>query len=222
MPGLSTPLNQIRNMSNNQQLQPPVSHSTQDMNQPLQMPIYNPNIPPENPTQDNQQLQQVIPDNLMPNQNINNGSNLVDDLLNELESQPEYQQDMNIAQTQYAMDNVNTPPARREEYNNMLTSENSRPVSVNDNSHLLNAKSFDNDDYNFQSSKTLSEKVMDDLKPCLIVFVLFVLFSLHQVNRVIFSFLPQLLLENGQLSLYAILLKAFLATLLYYGFKRLL
>jgi len=214
MASLSTPINQIRNQNNNIAL----NQSTQEPNMPLQLPIYNPNIPPSN----NNELN-TVPDSLMPQQNIGSGANLVDDLLNELESQPEYQQDINVAHTQYAMDNVNTPPTRTEQDNNMLNAETTHSVSVNDNSHLLSAKSFNNDDYNFQpNNKSLTETIIDEAKPCIIVLVLFIIFSLHQVNRIIFSFLPQLLLENGQLSLYAILLKAVLATLLYYGFSKLL
>ena len=218
MASLSTPINQIRNQNNNLALQPPLNQSTQEPNTPLQMPIYNPNIQPSNNNQSN-----AVPDSLMPQQNIGSGDNLVDDLLNELESQPEYQQDINVAHTQYAMDNVNTPPTKTEQDIHMLNSENTHSVSVNDNSHLLSAKSFTNDDYNFQNNnKTLFQTIIDEAKPCIIVLILFIIFSLHQVNRVLFSFLPQLLLENGQLSLYAILLKAVIATVLYYGFIKLL
>lgn len=217
MASLSTPINQIRNQNNNSGLQPPLNQSTQEPNMPLQLPIYNPNIPSSNEQSNN------VPDSLMPQQNIGNGGNIVDDLLNELEAQPEYQQDINVAHTQYAMDNVNTPPTRNEQDTNMLNSENTHSVSVNDNTHLLSAKSFNNDDYNFQpDNKSMTQTIIDEVKPCIIVLVLFIIFSLHQVNRIIFSFLPQLLLENGQLSLYAILLKAILATLLYYGFTKLL
>lgn len=222
MASLSTPINQIRSQSNNQ-LQQPLNQSSQDPNMPLQMPIYNPNISNVNIPNSNNNQYNNLPENIMPQQNINSGVNLVDDLLNELEAQPEYQQDINIAHTQYAMDNVNTQSTLSEQNTHMLKPESTHSVSVNSNSHLLSTKSLGNDDYNFQNNnKTLTQTIIDEIKPCIIVFILFIIFSLHQVNRIIFSFLPQLLLENGQLSLYAILLKAILATVLYYGFTKLL
>lgn len=220
MASLSTPLNQIRNQS---QMAP------QHSNTPLHMPVYNPNIPSAETNQ--QPLPPTMPDNFqinnatMPQQNMSSGGNLVDELLNELEAQPEFQQDINVAHTQYAMDSINVPPTKAERDAQMLQSEQTQAISTSSDGNFLgsNNDSFDNTGYQYNpSKKSFAISLLDELKPTLIVLVLFLILSLHQVNRVIFSFLPQLLLENGQLSLYAILLKSVLAAGLFYGFCKLL
>jgi uncharacterized integral membrane protein len=216
MASLSTPINQIRSQSSNS-LPPPTNTFSQN-NMQLQQPMYNPvvNISPDMQHQDTSHL--------MPQQNMG-GNQLVDDLLNELEAQPEYQQDINVAHSQYAMDGINTPPTRTEQDKYILSPESTQSVSVDNNPHLLSNKSrYGNDEYNYNgssSSRFNTKNIITMVKPGLIIFVLFVVFSLHQVNRVIFSFLPNLLLENGQLSLYAILLKAVVVTALYYLFDML-
>jgi hypothetical protein len=214
MSSLSTPINHIRNDNMN---------STQMYNQPnynnsLDMPVYDPTPPP--PQQQNQ-LEEYKNNNMVAPQNLNN-STLINNILNEFEDEQEYQQDMNIAHTQYAINDVNVPPPKTTNNVNMLRSEptqlmSSTSSSVNNMEHYMNEN-----EYKMNVKKNTFNYLVDELKLCLIVFILFVLLSLHHVNRIIFSFLPQLLLENGQLSLYAILLKGFIATLLYYGFSKLL
>lgn len=219
MSSLSTPLNQIRNQS---------QMTIQNSNTPLHMPIYNPNIPPSDIN--HQQLPPNMPDNfqinnsVMPQQNINSGGNLVDELLNELEAQPEFQQDINVAHTQYAMDSINVPPNKAKLDSQMLQSEQTQAISTSSDGNFLGGNdTFDNSGYNFNpTKKSFATSLLDEIKSTLVVFVLFLILSLHQVNRIIFSFLPQLLLDNGQLSLYAILLKAVLASVLFYGFCKLL
>jgi hypothetical protein len=200
MSSMSTPISQIRNNSlNNQQ--------THEHNMPIQMPIYNPNVSIDNNQQNNHQ---------MGNQTQNA---LVDELLTELETQPEYQQDTNVAHSQYAMDNVNVPPKYNSQTSKMLNPEDTRPVSTNINNQPVD------DSYMFSSTTNTTDKInniFNQIKPILIVFIIFLVLSLHQVNRIIFSFVPRLLLENGQLSLYAIILKSFLASLLYYLFMMLI
>ena len=216
MASLSTPINQIRSQSSN--ALPPQNNTFSQNNMQLQQPIYNPivNISPD--------IQHQDTNNLMPQQNIG-GNNLVDDLLNELEAQPEYQQDINVAHSQYSMDSINTPPTITDQDKHMLNPESTHSVSVNNNPNLLsNNSKYTNAEYNYNNynnSKYNVKNIINLVKPGLIVFILFVVFSLHQVNRVIFSFLPNLLLENGQLSLYAILLKAVIVIALYYLFDML-
>lgn len=216
MASLSTPINQIRNQSSNS-LPPPTNTFSQN-NMQLQQPMYNPvvNVSGDTSPQDTSHL--------MPPQNIG-GNQLVDDLLNELEAQPEYQQDINVAHSQYAMDGINTPPTRTEQDKYMLSPESTHTVSIDNNPNLLSNKSrYTSDEYTYDGcsgSRFNTKNIINMVKPGLIIFVLFVVFSLHQVNRIIFSFLPNLLLENGQLSLYAILLKAVVVTALYYLFDML-
>ena len=214
MSALSTPISQIRNGNldsnnmNQQQMPPQI---------PQQMPIYNPNPPTQQP-------------DMMPQQDMTQTqNNLVDELLTELEAQPEYQQDMNIAQTQYAMDQVNVPQSLNERVKQQLQPETTQSVSVNDNSSIVNNETQNMDSaYMFNNVNLINNKgdwidnLLNELKPVIVVFILFLILSLHQVNRIIFSFVPKLLLENGQLSLYAILLKSLIAAIIYYGLMKLI
>lgn len=219
---LSTPINLIRNNSQ-------MDNTQMDYNnRPIDMPIYNPTIPQlstpnqsnpyaNNLNNDNGNLQHSI-NNMLPSSNVNS-STVINDILNELEEESGYEQDMNVAQNQYAINDVNVPPKQNINNVNMLKAEPTQLLSSNSN-----MENYTNDNeysMNVHNKSTLTY-IMNELKLCLIVFILFVLLSLHHVNRIIFSFLPQLLLENGQLSLYAILLKGVIATLLFYGFSKLL
>ena len=214
MSNFSTPISQIRNGGGGNMNMP-----APEQNMPLQMPVYNPN---PGDLMQQQPPQQQLSSDMMPPQNMaQSQSSLVDTLLNELEEQPEYQQDMNVAQTQYAMDNVNVPPTRVQGQN--LAPENTHSISTNDKSDFINTdNSYMFNEVHMNSNKSIIDKIIDEGKPVLVVFVLFLILSLHQVNRIIFSFVPGLLMENGQLSLYAILLKSLLACILYYGFMKLI
>jgi hypothetical protein len=205
MSSLSTPISRIRNSGAGMSQQ----SSGQNMQLPAQMPIYNPNPPAvEQPPQNFAQ----------------SPSNLVDELLTELEAQPEFQQDTNVAQSQYAMDPVNVPQTLEQRNKQMLQSENTQSVTSNANGiqegMMDEAYMFNN--VNKIQSTSLLDTIITEGKPVAIVFVLFIILSLHQVNRIIFSFVPQLLLDNGQLSLYAIILKSVLACIIYYGLMKLI
>lgn len=207
---MSTPISRIRNGGNGEMPQ-----QSSGQNIPLQMPIYNPN--PPTMEQSTQQMPQQIPQQSQ--------SNLVDELLTELEAQPDYQQDTNIAQSQYAMDPVNVPQTLEERNTQMLKSENTQSVTSNVNGIQ---EPMTDDAYMFgginqmPAKRSIVDTIITEGKPLLVVFLLFVILSLHQVNRIIFSFVPQLLLDNGQLSLYAILLKGVLACVIYYGLMKLI
>ena len=207
MSSMSTPISRIRNGGGGGM---PQQSSGQNM--PLQMPVYNPNPP----AVEQQPMQQ------MPQQSQ---SNLVDELLTELEAQPEYQQDTNIAQSQYAMDPVNVPQTLEERNKQMLQSENTQSVTSNSNGiqEPMTDEAYMFGGVNQMTTKrSMMDTIITEGKPLVIVFLLFVILSLHQVNRIIFSFVPQLLLDNGQLSLYAILLKGVLACVIYYGLMKLI
>jgi hypothetical protein len=207
---MSTPISRIRNGGGGGM---PQQSSGQNM--PLQMPVYNPNPPAV-------EQQQQMPPQQMPQQSQ---SNLVDELLTELEAQPDYQQDTNIAQSQYAMDPVNVPQTLEERNKQMLQSENTQSVTSNVNGIQ---EPMTDEAYMFggvnqmPTKRSMMDTIITEGKPLVIVFLLFVILSLHQVNRIIFSFVPQLLLDNGQLSLYAILLKGVLACVIYYGLMKLI
>lgn len=225
---MSTPISQIRTMS----------AITQPG--PLSMPTYDPNPPgpmssmPQQPMMGMQQQQPAMPDftNMPPmsggmgdmgsSQGQPPQNQLVEDILREFEEPPggNYQQDISAAGMSYAMDPVHIPPPKNPQAVQQLQAEETRvPSAVQSGTVSLSADGS----YNSSSSSARQEGVFgkftwlfDALKPLLAVFVIVFLLSLHQVNRYIFTLFPQLLLENGQLSVYGILLRALIATVLFY------
>ena len=215
---MSTPINQIRNNSQQPQQNMP--------NQPLIPPIYNPNANVE-----------IAAQNQLPGQNLTNVSDpmasnqphnqLVSDILNEMNDEPGMGEvdDTNVSNFNYATDNVNIPPQRNTNNANNLKSEETFIVDSQDGSlknnetlgsmkniDLLNKIDMDDDENNV----SMTQKIITKVKPLIIVFIIFIVLSLHQVNRLLFSFFPKLLHENGQLTLYAIILRATIASLLFF------
>jgi hypothetical protein len=216
---MSTPIQQIRNIDNTQGNNMMSfggglpSMPTQAVNQNLQMPIYNPN--PENIPNMQNPLQQP---------SMHNNSQLVDDILKEMSSSGTYNQepepDLNVGNINYAMDGVNIPQTQQNN-NEILLSENTVPDSANNtNNSIINGVNTDDffADLKLNESHDLSavDKFLKQIKPIILVFLIVVILSLHQVNRVIFSFVPQLIIENGQLSIYGILFRGLLASILYF------
>lgn len=206
---MSTPINQIRTMA----------AITQPG--PLNPPTYDPTPPQANnmqqppadfsmgmmPGGDMQQQQQ------QPNQ-------LVEDILREFEEPPggNYQQDISAAGMNYAMDPVHIPPAKNPQAAHQLQSEETRVPSATAPGNMSLAMEDMNSGSGSSSGGMFGKFgwLVDAIKPLVAVFVIVFLLSLHQVNRYIFTLFPQLLLENGQLSVYGILLRALIATVLFY------
>ena len=214
---MSTPINQIRNNSQQPQQNQP--------NQPLIPPIYNPNANVE-----------VTAQNQLPGQNLTNVSDpmasnqphnqLVSDILNEMNDGPSMGDigDTNVSNFNYATDEVNIPPKKNTNNANNLKSEetvivDSQDSSLKNNETLGSMKNIDllnKIDMDDDSDASMTQKIVTKVKPILVVFIIFILLSLHQVNRLLFSFFPKLLHENGQLTLYAIILRATIASLLFF------
>lgn len=225
---MSTPISQIRTMS----------AITQPG--PLSMPTYDPNPPgpmtsmPQQSMMGGgmQQQQPAMPDfTNMPHQ-MSGGmgdmgssqvqpqqNQLVEDILREFEEPPggNYQQDISAAGMSYAMDPVHIPPPKNPHAVQQLQAEETRvPSAVQSGTVSLSADGAHNSSSGAEGVFGKFTWLFDALKPLLAVFVIVFLLSLHQVNRYIFTLFPQLLLENGQLSVYGILLRAMIATVLFY------
>ena len=177
MSSMSTPISRIRNGGGGGMPQ-----QSTGQNMPLQMPVYNPN--PGDMKQPPQQMPQQMPQQSQ--------SNLVDELLTELEAQPEYQQDTNIAQSQYAMDPVNVPQTLEERNKQMLQSENTQPVTskskgiqepMTDEAYMFGNVN------QMPTKRSMIDTIITEGKPIVIVFLIFVILSLHQVNQMTLSFL---------------------------------
>jgi hypothetical protein len=130
----------------------------------------------------------------------------VDAILTELEDMPNYENNQNAARQQYAMNpDAHIPPPQLGNTENLLRSQESRDTST-----INLTDKFSND-----SSKGFLKKYKKELISCAIFMILMFILSLHQVNRIIFGFMPKLILENGQISIMGILLKTLIATLIF-------
>ena len=202
---MSTPINQIRNMSASPvgTLPPELMPQVQSMpiNNSLMSPVYNPNIPPmDNSHQSNQ-----------------TSSQLVDDILNEMERSTvpgdRNMMDMNVGNINYTMDaSAHVPPQRNPNAMNQILSGGEQTKSPS----MMAFSNINLDTHNLDIAEPMSKKIIKEVKPVAIVFIVVFLLSLHQFNRLLFGFFPSLILENGELSLYAILLRAFIASVVFY------
>ena len=71
------------------------------------------------------------------------------------------------------------------------------------------------DKFSNNKPKNFFAKHKKQLIASLTFLILMFIFSLHQVNRLLFSFMPKLLLENGQISITGIALKSLFTTILF-------
>ena len=221
---MSTPINQIRSrVSTGQSAQlPPMGGA------PM---MYDPTPPP--PLHDPQQLGATFPLQMeqpgasfmqppqMPSAD-NNG--MLEDILREMErssGSDSMGPDPNVGLMNYAINPVNIPPPMSQQIKQQLQAESTHAAAplVAIDEHMTNP-----DPTTLNSSTLLGElsggplgqKIINSIKPLVFVFLIVLVLSLHQTNRFLFSFFPQLLLENGQLSIYAILLRCSIAVVLFY------
>ena len=211
---LSTPLNQLPG-NNNQQMSPqqipPQQIPSQQM-PPQQIPSQQ--MPP-------QQMppQQIPPQQIPSQQQSNNEGQMVDDILNELEiTDDNAQQDINTETYNYAMDPSQIPPEKLE--GNFLEAKENNYMEESPNMIQEKPKvgllGID------LTEDTFINKIIRIAKNPTFVFILVFLISLPQFNRLFFGLFPQFLLENGQIKITGILVKAVLATGLYILFNFLL
>jgi len=209
---MSTPINQIRSMNANSggntggilppELIPQVQSS--QPGQQLISPVYNPNVD-------------------LSSANISN-SQLVDDILKEMDTRPvpgaNHMMDMNVGNINYAMDpSVHVPPERNPAAQRIISGgEQTQMPSMATYQHM----NLSGDDYNKLVDESIYQKIIKEAKPVVIVFLIVLVLSLHQTNRLIFGFLPNLILENGELSIYAILLRAAIASVLFFVLNKFL
>lgn len=206
---MSTPINQIRSMSANPSsggVLPPELIPQVQSSQPGQQliaPVYNPNVDLSSASVSNSQL--------------------VDDILKEMDTRPipgaNHMMDTNVGNINYAMDPVaHVPPEHNPNAQRLLTNgeQTQMPSIVRTGNIVTNRTQYLDDGSPWHDEGKFYNKLLIELKPVVIVFVIVLLLSLHQTNRLIFGFLPNLILENGELSIYAILLRAGIASALFF------
>ena len=200
----STPINMLRRNQNND------NQSSNTGN----MQSGNSNMQQMQPMQQQQQQQQ------QQQSNMSSDSQLVDDILKEMGESPGMDQQSNInSQTiQYAMDRAQVPPNKYISQQNVddTNDENNNTYSKKimmdqqQNQHgFLNQLGFT------LSGDSFKEKIMNNMKYPILVFIICFIISLPECNRFIFGFVPKMLLESGQVSFAGVILKAFIGMLLY-------
>ena len=160
---------------------------------------------------------------ILDNNNVNmsnqpSESQLVEDILKEMGDSPgmEQQTNINSQALQYAMDSSQVPA-----YKQMDNNEHIQPMNPNNNySEKMVHQQLNNNGLLSQiginiSGDSLKDKIMKNFKYPILVFILSFIISLPEFNRFLFSFIPRLLLESGQVSIGGVLMKAFVGMLLF-------
>ena len=160
---------------------------------------------------------------ILDNNNVNmsnqqSESQLVEDILKEMGDSPgmEQQTNINSQALQYAMDSSQVPA-----YKQMNNNEHIQPMNPNNNySEKMVHQQLNNNGLLSQiginiSGESLKDKIMKNFKYPILVFILSFIISLPEFNRFLFSFMPRLLLESGQVSIGGVLMKAFVGMLLF-------
>jgi len=160
---------------------------------------------------------------ILDNNNVNmsnqpSESQLVEDILKEMGDSPgmEQQTNINSQALQYAMDSSQVPA-----YKQMDNNEHIQPMNPNNNySEKMVHQQLNNNGLLSQiginiSGDSLKDKIMKNFKYPILVFILSFIISLPEFNRFLFSFMPRLLLESGQVSIGGVLMKAFVGMLLF-------
>ena len=168
-----------------------------------------PMMPPtSNPMQSNQ------PPIMGPPQQSQNENDLVEDILREINGNPG-DSNINGGAFQYTMDESQVPP--------MPPSGIHQLAPSNDNPTITD-KLIEAEYRNFarNENRLISRLVDTSSYPWIIsvvngllVFITLLLVSLPQINKLIFTFLPRLLLESGQVSFKGVLLKCVIGLIIY-------
>jgi hypothetical protein len=148
--------------------------------------------------------------------NMQAESQLVEDILKEMGESPgiEHQSNINSQAYQYAMDSSQVPPTKYTppssmQYPGENTNYTQKMMSETSPSSLLGSIGIN------LSGASLKDKIMNNLKYPVLVFIICFLISLPEFNRFLFGFFPRLLLESGQVSIGGVLLKALMGMILY-------
>ena len=221
---MSTPINQIRSRMTTGA--PAMSAGAPAMSAGAASMMYDP-TPPQ-PIHDPSQLGTTFP--ALPQMPSGSGDSngMLEDILREMErsSAPDaLGPDPNVGLMNYAINPVNIPPPMSQQSRMQLQAEATHAAApmmqLDDTAHDSDANgtglnSSTSLNWGELTGSALGHKIINSIKPLIFVFIIVLIISLHQTNRFIFSFFPQLLLENGQLSIYAILLRCTIAVILFY------
>ena len=220
----STPINLLRrNDAGSQQMMP----GSQQPLQPQQL----------HPSQQ-QQLQPQFPNTGGGGGGggMTNDAQLVDDILKEMGESPglDQQSNINSQALHYVMDGAQVPPNKYiNKQNNNMSGDDAYDDNDNSNNRNRNSNSYDNNNmFNKGSGSgtgssifskigislsgdSFKDKIMNNMKFPILVFIICFLISLPEFNRFLFGFMPSLLLESGQIKFNGVLLKALIGMLIF-------
>jgi len=177
----------------------------------------NPLLPPASGYQGN--MEQFTAQQ-MPQQQYgsNDNSQLVDDILAGIQDAPEMENsNIDTGLFNRSMDSSQVPPEKKYSRNkdNDLEFEEFGPNNTNNTNNNNNNNSLVLNAVGINSNSTVG-KIYNHAKLPVIVFVVCFLISYPPVNRIVFSAVPNLLLESGQVSLQGVLFKALIGLVLFY------
>ena len=106
----------------------------------------------------------------------------------------------------------NQPNPEPQQYNIMSNEEPIEEIKKED------LKDFLNDDKPVEKNiETLTNKILNKGKYALVIFVVFIILSSNQLNKLIINFLPKMRIEGIQVSLLGNILKGLILALIYFG-----
>ena len=166
------------------------------------------------------------PNSMPPNQSSQTDEQLMNDILREIGTGPgeENISDINTDSFQHVVDHSQVPPEKMlsSKFDEMALNMNEQLDSQleDDGKHHYKGNNQGKASSIFKGNEGMSgitnlslntynikERIWNFIKIPIIVFILCFIFGLSQVNRFIFTMLPYLLLESGQISIWGNLLK---------------
>ena len=153
-----------------------------------------------------------------PPQELDNSNDMVEDILNEMSNSNNGSNNDSI---NYAMDPSQIPPEKMD-VNFLETPQQNSEQLLNNQENLQN----NNNPTEVKSNSILSKlnlgsmegtlsKCFNSTKSAVIVFVLVLVVSLPKFNKIVFTKLPKMLSESGEINIKGVLLKAVLCSVLF-------
>jgi hypothetical protein len=169
-------------------------------------------------------MAQSTPLNKLPREEFNQSSNdLVDDILNEMNDTTN--DSFNVDTMNYSMDSSQIPPAKMDNTdfivpNSNLQNQNNMSQENNDSNNnqeqvvkksMLSKFSLNN----INNIEDIFKNCFSQVKTSILIFILVMIISLPQFNRIIFTRIKGMLEESGEINIKGVLLKSIIVTVLY-------
>jgi hypothetical protein len=163
------------------------------------------------------QLPSQQPPPPLPPQELDNSNDMVEDILNEMSNS---NNGSNNDSLNYAMDPSQIPPDKMD-VNFLETPQQNSDQPLNNQENLQNNNATEVKSNSILSKLNLGSmegtlsKCFNSTKSAVIVFVLVLVVSLPKFNKIVFTKLPKMLSESGEINIKGVLLKAILCSVLF-------